>query len=258
LIYFYRNLITAITVPRRNQAKYYSQKYVRGNYLPSKDRSFRKWIHLDGSYQLQQCEKAYTVDKSRGQSQDIMIDVGANTGITTRYFAKKYKQVMAFEPSSINRSCIYRNLEPGQNNVLIMPFAVSDKKGSAQLRVSHTSCGANSFLPSEIPTPDQLEDVETIPLDEIDSLIQILGGNHLSLMKIDVQGLEINVLRGAEKLIQKYKPVILCEVSTSNDSLEAEVENFLMPKGYDLIHSIARDKIYCPKQSTTSHARSVS
>ena len=202
---------------------------------------------MDGSYQLQQCEKAYSVDRSRGQYQDIMIDVGANTGLTTRFFAKRYKKVIAFEPSSINRSCIYRNLEPGQNNVLIMPFAVSDKKGFAQLRVSHTSCGANSFLPDEIPKPDELEDVETILLDEIEALIPILGGKHISLLKIDVQGYEINVLKSAEELIQKYKPVILCEVCTSNDTLESQVEDFLMPKGYKLMHSVSKDKIYCPQ-----------
>ncbi len=137
---------------------------------------------------------------------DLVVDVGANIGYFTSLAAARSGPsgaVLAFEPHPRTRSLLDANVErwrgsPGVAPVETHEVALSDSAGTATL-----SCGsdfdANMGLPSLVPgsTPDgvNLLAVRTARLDDV------LGERQVGLLKIDVEGHETAVLRGAVDLL---------------------------------------------------------
>ena len=71
-------------------------------------------------------------------------------------------------------------------------------------------------------------------LDDIIKLLEIIILVNIDIIKIDVEGFEMNVLRAAEYTIKKYKPKIIIETHSFN--LFYEVRDFLTNIGYELKH----------------------
>jgi FkbM family methyltransferase len=146
------------------------------------------------------------------------VDVGANVGYLALLMARRVGptgMVHAFEPHPTFARVLRRN-------------AVLN--GFDWLRVWPISLGAteqDSFLADgDVPTNAHLADegtpVHIAPLDAL--------GISADLVKIDVEGSELDVLAGMEELIERRRPVIVCEVHATN----AAVETFLLERRYDV------------------------
>lgn len=121
----------------------------------------------------------------------VMIDVGAHSGSTLEPFANDGWEVHAFEPDPANRIGLERGF--GRHpNVTIVPKAVSDRAGEMPLFTSAESTGISSLTPF---TADhvQASHVDVITLREY---MFSAGIAHIDFLKIDVEGLERNVLAG--------------------------------------------------------------
>ena len=120
-------------------------------------------------------------------------DVGANIGVFTLLGARAVGpsgRVVAFEPVPANSEVLKRNIRlNGYENVLVIEKAVSDRAGTAQLHLSEF-CGCHSLVPNPARALGKTVTVETVRLDEIDSLKSI------DLLKIDAEGAEMAVLQG--------------------------------------------------------------
>lgn len=228
-------------IQRNNSYKFYKQKLIAGNYLPLLDKSFEKWIDFKGNYQNSAITKAIKLDKS---NKDLAIDIGANVGLITRILTNNYDLVLGIEPSSKNRAAIFRNQSIGKNNLIIFPFAVSDRNGTDKLGISDTSCGANSLLKTELSNPDFYEEIKLIKLDDLVLNNKWLESRRVNLIKIDIQGYELQALKGATEIIKNHKPIILCEVETKKSSNEFEIETFLSTFGYKKVNNICHDRIF--------------
>lgn len=134
-----------------------------------------------------------------GDKSTIALDIGANIGTHTRHLADLFGSVYAFEPSSNTREILAANME-GYSNVIIRGEAIGDTTGTARLAVETRNRGA-----SHITDKESGELVDLIRLDDLTFPARV------SFMKVDVEGFEKQVFRGATDLIASDRPVIAYE-----------------------------------------------
>lgn len=159
---------------------------------------------------------------------EFVLDIGAHIGS----YALRYSRlvgdegtVMAFEPEPDNRRILRWNVRlNGVQNVVIRPEALGDFHGGSRLRLS-TYGGVHSF----VRTSQEIHHigealVPMIRLDELD-----LG--RVDMIKIDVEGYEMEVLKGGEKMIREFKPKMQIEVHQPHGH-DCETCNWLKHLGF--------------------------
>jgi protein O-GlcNAc transferase len=138
-------------------------------------------------------------------------DVGAFIGTHTIYFAKlcKAQRVYAFEPLTANLARLNRNLALNEltGSVTVVPVALASTKGSMQL---------TSGRVSEHVATERMDDVIREPV---------------SIIKVDVEGMEPDVLRGAPRILLGDRPRVFAEAHTEQDV--AEIVAVLRPLGFE-------------------------
>jgi FkbM family methyltransferase len=209
-----------------------------GFYFPDGEQHFIVHFGDDlGAYQAAEREAAY------GYVTDwrTAIDLGANVGLFSRPFSRKFETVWAFEPVPQIRECLELNVGP---NVIIQPYGVADKPGSFSMHRVTKGCGGSFIFnhpdiapfDAETPPAHRLVEVELRALDSFD--IQNVG-----LIKLDIQGAEFLALKGAENTIKRCKPVVLIEEKPRLDD-PADVRN--VQSASDLLISwgmVRREKV---------------
>lgn len=143
---------------------------------------------------------------------DILFDIGAYVGWYSVDFARCVPQskVYAFEPIPEVRKELRKNLA-GINNVFIYAFGLSEATGYVDFYISPNEPGTASMAPLEEDRFGVTEKVKKL-VTSID--VQCLTGYHPvpNIIKIDVEGAELLVLKGGRKIIEKHLPVIQCEM----------------------------------------------
>ena len=138
------------------------------------------------------------------------VDAGASVGLYTVVAASLVGpsgSVLAFEPAKESYAVLCKNVElNGFRNVVTFQKALADGTGTAKLY--HFS-GAPNYSLGEPPTPAASEAVETTTLDEVMRHRQV---GELACIKLDVEGAESLVLRGAAETLQRFRPAVILEV----------------------------------------------
>jgi FkbM family methyltransferase len=148
----------------------------------------------------------------------VMFDVGANLGIYTlvaAYIVGHQGQVYSFEPDPQNNPWLQKNI--GKNNLTnthVFDVALASTYGETILYQDVTthrtsSLVAGAWNPDSASTQRIM--VKTIPLDHFVHQIE-----RLDFIKIDVEGFEYEVLKGAQNLLSTFKPKLLIEVTYRN------------------------------------------
>jgi len=155
--------------------------------------------------------------------QDIILDIGANIGLHTLYAANRLAGqglVYAFEPTPQTYLRLEENIQHNnlQSVVKINPIGLSDQTGSLMLNITRDGYDAwNSFVQlKHVPIDDQVK-VNVMSADDFIAQEQI-DLNKISLIKIDVEGWEINVLDGMESLLKNidFRGCLLIEFTEEN------------------------------------------
>lgn len=146
---------------------------------------------------------------------DTVIDIGANEGYVSLLLAMKvgaHGNIYSIEPNPSNIKALEANIRLNAlTNISVIPRAVSDKGGG---RIQMYGNGAWGSL--------QRQGNLSIPaiLVEVDFLDAMFADNkapvqlrQLSLIKIDAEGSEIRIIRGAHKLITMFRPIVGFEVN---------------------------------------------
>jgi FkbM family methyltransferase len=140
----------------------------------------------------------------------VVIDVGAHVGLFTLKCLKVFKvdKVVAIEPHPANYLLLKRNiyLNRFQDRVLALRVAAGSRDGYAELYLSKYS-HSHSLIFKGLGSIN-------VQLATIDSLIEKLS--RVDFVKIDVEGYEIEVIKGMRKLVNMFKPVIVMEVFKNN------------------------------------------
>lgn len=139
------------------------------------------------------------------QKDDVIIDVGAHIGLFALKAAKKAKNgiVIAIEPHPFNYKLLRRNMViNGVRNVIPVKLALSDFSGTTKLCISKQSSGhtisAKRKEMSERITETYLE----VEVKTLDQLINELELDRVDFIKIDAEGAELEILRGAERTLK--------------------------------------------------------
>ncbi|PKN32949.1 MAG: hypothetical protein CVU61_15735 [Deltaproteobacteria bacterium HGW-Deltaproteobacteria-19] len=143
-------------------------------------------------------------------------DIGANQGFYTMIGARQVGQsglVVAFEPVPSVMRKLRRNIDlNGYHHVKAEQFAVSRIEGSVDMHVCREGFESLSSLrePAEdVLVKQEILRVSLIPLDDYVEKVRI---GRIDLVKIDVEGGELDVLAGGSRLWEHGRPVVLCEI----------------------------------------------
>jgi FkbM family methyltransferase len=182
-----------------------------------------------------------------------MLDVGAHHGIHALVAAHELRarglhgHVHAFEPDPRNLALLEANLAANglADRVTVVASAVSDACGDADLVVADDESSGNTLSGHEVfaLAPGQRTHalrVRTVTLDAYAA-----GLDRVDLLKIDVQGAEPSVLRGAKALVARHRPTIVIE-AVPGWPTTAETERLLLGMGYR-IHGLDREGRLCER-----------
>lgn len=153
------------------------------------------------------------------------IDVGANMGAHTMAMAKRYEHVFAFEPQGVLCRLLAANLSDYKNTT-IYHAAVGNNEGIIHLPEMDYSIpnnfgavGKECFAHIDLETMKTLNMVAT-QLRIIDKCEAIQACEKISLIKVDVEGMEREVLEGARQTITKHQPLLYVENDKPKHSKE--------------------------------------
>jgi len=149
----------------------------------------------------------------------IVLDLGANIGVTSYHLAKKLpsSKIYSFEPLALNMNTLKRIKKKFKlENIREYEMAVGEKTGTLEMVmpvIKNVPMHGLSHVLSEENTENNhgfTYKVPVVRLDEFDDLTQ--EGARITGIKIDIENFEYYALKGGEKLIQQNKPVIYCEL----------------------------------------------
>lgn len=137
-----------------------------------------------------------------------IVDIGANIGNHTIFFAKflNSEQVYAFEPYPANFSTLAQNISLNHLNVLAYEIALSDKEGEMILYNSQSD-NFGGFSLHNYSNGSSFVVKNSVPVKTLDSY----NLNDITMIKIDVENHENEVLEGAKETILRNKPIIFVE-----------------------------------------------
>jgi len=167
---------------------------------------------------------------------DVAVDVGSALGAYSWILNRVAREVYAFEPGPAHYSYLKRGLF--FTNIHLFNCAVGGRCGVAQLYTpgDDTNGLHTATLSINNPVTRQSEialtDVSEITLDSFFENRLTLGRS-IDLIKIDVEGYELDVLKGAESTLLQYHPLIICEIEARHNSRYREVFNKLRSLGYE-------------------------
>lgn len=146
----------------------------------------------------------------------VVFDLGANIGQYTLLAAKRVGpggSVHAFEPAPEEYRKLCVNVEiNGLANVVANPLAVCDRTGETALHTAGRGLGLYNSLGRPIRSADA--DVVRVPCTTLDDYVRAANVARVDLIKMDVEGAELAVVRGATELLSRSAaPVIVCEFS---------------------------------------------
>ena len=144
-------------------------------------------------------------------SSDVFVDVGANIGYYTCLALSLGKHAVAVEPQLQNLECLYENLSiNGWPEAEVFPLGLSHEPGLLVLYGASGLCA--SLVKGWAGYPERFKQI--IPVNTMDNILGERFNGKKIFIKIDVEGAEYQVLRGAEKtLAMSPRPTWLIEIS---------------------------------------------
>lgn len=173
---------------------------------------------------------------------DLCIDVGAHVGLYTLELARRAKtlggHVLAVEPHPSNFRDLVENLRRNGllENVMVVRAAIGDRDGHAELHLA-----ANSGLHSTRPSPARTGLAVRTVMHTLTSLVDSCGLRSVEpsglVLKVDVEGAELDVLAGASLLLEKVREVVVLveyfpDLMVSVGSEPKDLINFFVQRGF--------------------------
>lgn len=159
----------------------------------------------------QYCAREFIKDNA------IVIDAGANVGTFSLFahFLAPHGKIYSFEPLSQTFHILQRNILDNNlgEKILVFQKALGESKGEVKLLVSqdvlHTS---NMISDSDFVKgrEELFSSSENVPITSIDYFVSESRIEHIDFIKIDTEGYEKQVIKGARNTIKEFSPVIAC------------------------------------------------
>lgn len=169
----------------------------QGIWLPDGEAHFPSWMQKNG--EIVEGRGTYQIKKWRAclpwiKSRRVAIDVGAHVGFWSIQMAKRFQQVHAFEPMQVFRDCFRANIKDG--SVYLYSNALGATTGFVAMNYDPADSGNTHVAPGN--------EVMIRLLDEF-------AFNDVGFIKIDCEGYEAEVIKGAEETLMRCRPCVIVE-----------------------------------------------
>jgi FkbM family methyltransferase len=167
----------------------------------------------------------------------VIYDVGAFHGILTMFFASRGAQVIACEPNEANYVRLIENIRLNHlTNVQVRKLGVGSLPGSGTLHYAPQMAGGGTLQANAIAPVSQHVEITTLDLD-----IAAAALPAPDLIKIDIEGWELEALEGARATIRAHHPALFLEMhgETMGEKKRkaGQIVAFLLDQGYsDIVH----------------------
>jgi FkbM family methyltransferase len=188
---------------------------------------------------------------------DIVWDIGANVGLFTfaaAALAGRKGKVLALEPDIWLTGLLHRTISRDPQSwtgVDVLAAAASDHVGLCHLKIAARGRSSN-YLGEGNSQSGGSRAVQSTLSVTLDWLLSIYPPPHV--LKIDVEGAEALVLKGATRVLSQVRPRILCEVNGDNSQ---EVSSLLRAAGYTFYDAdqpkVARKQVYSAPWNTIAY-----
>jgi len=186
--------------------------------------------HLNGRFfEASSLEKLHKLIKNPAPH---ILEVGANIGNHVVWYAQNLNasRIYPVEPNPVALGILRKNISAnnldGSIDTRGMGFGAGNKTGRFRVETAHhDNLGATRLV------EDDAGEIETQTLDNL------MGSDTVDFIKIDVEGMELDVLEGAAAIIARDKPVIWIEVLRENQM--SFVQNWCRSAGYQIVDSTA-------------------
>jgi FkbM family methyltransferase len=144
----------------------------------------------------------------------LVIDGGANIGLTTIAAlreAPRIQRVIAVEPSPKALACLKQTIAANNmaDRVTIISEALSSEKGTIRF-AEHEFLAGSHLIDGEA----RYDSETTVQVTTLDALVDDLGLTRMDLIKLDLEGFELDALKGAQKTISRFSPVFVAEFNS--------------------------------------------
>jgi len=184
------------------------------------------------------------------------IDVGAHVGWYSLHAAKVLGpsgHVIAVEPNPATLAKLNANIAAnGDGNVIaVAPVACSDAEGTLTLYAApRSNTGESSLSKANASQEGQVSAAVQVRARRLDDIIQEAKLARVDLIKIDVEGADLLVLKGAAGTLDRYRPVVVVEVVDHQlremGGSEAELLAFMTSHGYSAKRSFEQNTEFVP------------
>lgn len=174
----------------------------KGVYLPESEKHLiemlspgsKRYMELeDGRPAYQRHKYLAALELVSGRS--VFVDVGAHCGLWSMQAEQDFRFIYAFEPFNLYQEIYPRNMRG--TGYALLPYGLSDNEGLCSFKHEKNSSGGTHIVPG--PGTGQLKTLDSFGLSAID------------LLKIDVEGHELQMVKGARETLLRTKPVVVIE-----------------------------------------------
>ena len=200
-------------------------------WIPSNDEQIEKWRKEGHPHMQDRClNRLLTHCKVRNIKFKTILDIGAWCGTWSLAMQKYAENIFCYEPNKTHFACLEKNLAPF-SNVSLYNCAIGNEEGFVKL-TEETATQNTRVIQEKGDT--KICTIDSLNLDNID------------LIKIDVEGFEMEVLKGATETIKNVQ-YIMIELNNNTKrygSSNIEIEKYLPTLGFEMLIKIWPDVIY--------------
>lgn len=223
-------------------------KYVDSWWFPDGESHLPHWMANPKVRMAMNGRPAYQGQKQKAAMElctqfRTAVDVGGHVGLWSFNLMHAFDIVHAFEPVAAHRECFLKNVPDVRtqydsdvtNGTFLHACALGDREGRVSIRTEPTSSGDS-----------RVDGDGNIPMHTLDSFHLA----NIDLVKIDAEGFELFILRGAEELLARQKPVVVVEQKPGHAVKyglgDRDALPYLESLGYRLAKEMSGDLLMVP------------
>ena len=203
---------------------------------------------------LEQLKRVYTV---LSDNDDILIsvDVGSYIGVISlamSHFGPPKHFIHSFEADELNYSKLKENVcHSKSSSITIHKTAVANHVGLSDF--TRYKDPGNNHLGLEISTSDVLTGVYKVPVTTLDLFTNQIGADKIDVLKIDVEGFDFEVLKGAKQLLKEKRIKVIVVETPGTPKLRDEMNEFLVSNGFVTAYIIRNSTALTSVLESTFH-----
>jgi FkbM family methyltransferase len=208
-------------------------KKIHNFYFPDWDNHFQDFFNSNIGYQEAQRNRALSFVEDFG----VAVDCGAHVGLWSKDLSNFFENLYCFEPVNEFFECLKLNVRSKNAKLFNLGLGKTKIEKKALITKSIGNSGASRTLlkNEEISCQDYVEKIQLVNLDSFNL-------TKVDFIKIDVEGLGLDVLKGMINILKNCNPIVCIELLEQIE--KTEQINFMNEIGYELVDIIIKEHVF--------------